>query len=86
MPARKDQSSAGPFHVSLLLRSVKNVGIAQRKHRVNQKPRLNHRQRRHKQVQSAGLLELLVFPENQNHRKQAHARGDDDEGENEGPA
>jgi hypothetical protein len=66
MPARKDQSSAGPFHVSLPHRTVKHVGVAQRKHRMNQKPRLNHRQRCQKQVQSAGLLERLVFPENQN--------------------
>ena len=28
----------------------------------------------------------LVFPENQDHCQQAHARGDDDEGENESPA
>jgi hypothetical protein len=33
-------------------------------------------------VQSVGLSECLVFSENQDHRKQAHACGDNDEGEN----
>ena len=47
-------------------------------------PSLNHGERRHEEVESGGFLERLVFPENQNHGKQAHTGGDDDEGENEG--
>ena len=83
MSARKDQPSACSC---LLLRSVENVAVVERKHRVNQEPRLNHRQRRHEQMQSGDPLERPVLPENQNHCQQAHAGGDDDEDENQGSA
>src|SRR5262245_13979295 len=37
-------------------------------------------------MESAGFLKFLVFPENEDHGKQAHAGSDQDEDENERPA